>query len=103
MSIIKGVLKVITGKHPKTGKREKHYYIEREDGSQIHLLNPDQRGRKYSSELKTKKETFSQKDLSNTQLAYRSGYLRSRSDNAKAHKKNKEKRAAARAAKKGGN
>ena len=62
------------------------------------LLNPQERGIKYSLELKHKKaltndfyrkmdpETGKQKRLSKEQLAFRSGYLQARKDSAKAYK-----------------
>ena len=103
MGFIQGIIKFITQKHPRTGKNEKVYYVEGPNGEKKYLLNPDQRSRKYADELHKKKDAFTKQHLSNTQLAYRSGYLRSRTDNAKAYSKNKAKKAAARNAKKGGN
>jgi len=103
MGFIEGVIKFFTRKHPRSGKDEKVYYVEGPNGEKKILLNPDQRGRKFAQDLHNKKDGFTKQPLSNTQLAYRSGYLRSRSDNAKAYKKNKAKKAEARKAKKGGN
>lgn len=62
------------------------------------LLNPAEKSKKYSVELKTKKaftntgeikldkKTGKQKKLSKNQLAWRSGYLACRSDSGKAFK-----------------
>lgn len=98
MSVISRVVKFFTRKNKK-GKDEKVYYIENPDGSRKILMNPAQRGAKYANDIKKKKDGFTNKQLSNTQLAYRSGYLKSRSDNAKAYNKNKAKKAEARKAK----
>lgn len=54
-------------------------------GKTRHLLNPSEKGRKYSKELKDGKDVFTGKALSDTQKSFRSGYLKSRTDNAKAH------------------
>ena len=98
MSVINTILGFVTRKNRK-GKSEKVYYIEGEDGKRKYIFNPSQRGEKYAKELNTKEDAFTKQKLSNTQLAYRSGYLKSRSDNARAHNYNKRKKAEARAAK----
>ena len=98
MSVISTVVNFITRKNRK-GKNEKVYYIEGEDGKRKYIFNPSQRGEKYAHELHTKEDAFTKNKLSNTQLAYRSGYLKSRSDNSRAYNYNKNKRAEARAAK----
>ena len=74
------------------------------DGKSVTLLNPNGKGKKYAAELKRgtrftndgkQKTTKSGKklSLSNTQKAYRSGYLQARVDNAKAFNARKAKRA----------
>ena len=56
------------------------------NGNTRTLFTPAERGRKYCDELKSGKDKFTGKELSNTQKSFRSGYLKSRTDNAKAHK-----------------
>lgn len=62
------------------------------DGTSKHLLNPAQKGRKYAKELSGKKDVYSGEKLKNTQMAYRSGYLKARSDAAKAYKASQKKK-----------
>lgn len=68
-------------------------------GKKVTLLNPAEKGRKYAAELKkgihatndhvVKKNKYGKPiRLTDTQKAYRSGYLTARSDNAKAYKSN---------------
>ncbi len=68
----------------------------------VTLLNPAEKGRKFSAELKAgihatndgrikKGKNGKSIRLSDTQKAYRAGYLASRSDNAKCFKANKKK------------
>ena len=99
MSFFTNVLNFVTRKNKK-GKDEKVYYIEKNDGTRKYLFNPSQRGEKYANELHTKVDHFTGEQLSNTQLAYRSGYMRSRNDNYKAYKANQKKKEAAKAARK---
>lgn len=79
-----------------SGKKETVIYAKNKKGRWVRLLNPDQRGRKYSKELHLGQEVDTGKPLRNTQKAFRSGYLKAREDNAKAYKSNKAKRAASR-------
>ena len=72
-------------------------------GKTVTLLNPSEKGKKYANELKTKirhtndgrfvKDEDGPLPLTDTALAYRSGYLDARKDNAKAYKHNKKKKA----------
>lgn len=73
-----------------------------EDGRRIILLNPYGKSYKYSQELTDKQKynnnltSYYLKNgkpvrLSNTQLAWRSGYLQARKDNAKVFNKRKKK------------
>ena len=65
----------------------------RRTGKCVTLLNPAEKGRKYAAELKAgvhatntgqvKKKNGKRMRLTDTQKAYRAGYLASRSDNAK--------------------
>ena len=81
------------GKKP-NGKSETIITLVLDNGTRVRLFNPDQRGRKYASELKSGHDFFTKKPLKNTQKSFRSGYLKSRSDSAKAWKAKKAKRAA---------
>ena len=83
------------------GKKETVVYAKNKNGKWVQLLNPSQRGRKYALELKNGRELYTNKPLRDTQKAHRSGYLKARSDNTKAWKANKAKKAAKKAAKKG--
>lgn len=71
---------------------EKVVKVERANGRKITLLNPAQRGRKYAKELKHKSDVYTGEKLRNTQLSFRSGYLKARADNAKAYKHNQKKK-----------
>lgn len=66
-------------------------------------LNPAEKGRKYSNELKSKLRVTNDGEvktdaagvplpMTDVQRSYRQGYLAARSDNAKAYKYNKEKK-----------
>ena len=83
-------LKTKSGKFLKLGTR-----ITNEDGETKVLLNPAGKGAKFAKELRDNKHYTSEdetkkdkkgkiKRLSDTQRAYRSGYLKARSDSAKA-------------------
>ena len=80
-------------------------YVVNRKGKKVTLLNPSERSRKFATELKhnvaitndgVKKKTKSGKvkHLSDTQKAFRSGYLQARKDNAKAFIARKKKRMA---------
>lgn len=76
--------------------------VKTKSGKTITLLNPAEKGRKFADELKTgmhytndgeyKPDKNGEIGLSDTQRAYRAGYLDSRSDCAKVHNYNKKKR-----------
>lgn len=53
-------------------------------GEERTLLNPAEKGEKYCLELHTKAELYSGEALTAEKLAYRSGYVKSREDCAKA-------------------
>lgn len=78
------------------GKKETVVYAKNRKGKWIMLLNPAQRGRKYAKDLSLGRDSVTGKPLRDTQKAHRSGYLKARSDNAKAYKSRKAKRAASR-------
>lgn len=70
----------------------------------VTLLNPSEKGKKYSSELRNNikltnrfqpvvNENGVVQDLTKEQRAYRAGYLDARKDNAKCHNAKKKKRA----------
>ena len=84
---------------PGTKKLENRIQVMNKNGKWVDLLNPSQKGRKYAKELKNKKCVYTGKDLSKTQLSFRSGYLKARSDNAGAYNSRKKKNAEKRAAK----
>ena len=77
--------------------------VKSKSGKTITLLNPAEKGRKYAAELKRgvhgtndgqvkRNRQGKAIRLSDTQKAYRSGYLAARSDSAKAYKSNCKKR-----------
>lgn len=86
-------IKITSSTNPRTGKPEKVVHLKNKKGRWIRLLNPSQRSRKYAKEIKDKKNADTGLKLSSVKLSYRSGYLKARSDNAKAYKANKAKRA----------
>lgn len=78
-------------------------YVKNRRGKDVTLLNPSEKGHKFAIELKynvaltndgvekrTKKGKV--KSLSDTQKAYRSGYLAAQKDSAKAFKHNLKKK-----------
>ena len=83
--------------------------IRKKDGRTVTLLNPAQKGKKFSLELKEgylisnsgryRVDEDGPLPLSDAQRAYRAGYLDSRSDNAKAFKHKMKKKAANRRSK----
>ena len=90
-------------------KAKKQIIVETKNGKKIRLLTPDQKGAKAAVELKRgvrltnmgqvkRNEDGSPQKLTKAQRSYRAGYLNARSDNAKAYKHNKAKRAARRVA-----
>ncbi len=88
----KGIINMFGGKKITTKK-----------GKTITLLNPAQKGIKYSVELRDKIKLSNNGDvkidehggaivLTDSQAAYRAGYLDARKDSAKAYKHNQKKR-----------
>ena len=67
-----------------------YHYIDK-TGKERTLLTPAERGRKYADELKSGKDKYTGQELSARQKAYRAGYNKSRSDNAKAFNHNVKK------------
>lgn len=80
--------------------------VKNRRGRTVTLLNPAEKGKKYAHELKTgfnftnAGKVVTDEDgplpLNRAQKAFRSGYLKSRSDSSKAYKYNKAKRAKSR-------
>ena len=77
--------------------------VKSRTGKKITLLNPAEKGRKYSAELKAgiratnnhevKRDKNGKKiTLTKSQRSWRSGYLTARKDNAKAYKSNLKKK-----------
>jgi len=77
--------------------------VKNKRGKAVTLLNPSEKSRKFADELHTGKRFTNNGELkvdasgnpltlSDTQRAYRSGYLRSRKDGAKVYKYKKAKR-----------
>ena len=64
------------------------YTYTDKSGKQRTLFTPAEKGRKYAKELKTGKDVYTGKELTARQKAFRSGYNKSRSDNAKAFNHN---------------
>ena len=62
---------------------------KRQDGQTIMLENPSERGRRYADELHTGRAKYSSRntpagsELSNTQKAFRSGYLEAKKESAR--------------------
>lgn len=54
-------------------------------GKEVTVYNPSEKGKMYALDLKLGKD-INHKKLSNTQKAYRSGYLKAQNDSAKAYK-----------------
>ena len=57
-------------------------------GNKVVLRNPSEKGKRYARQLKSGKVQETGKKLSNTDRAFRIGYLTARKDNAKAWKSN---------------
>jgi hypothetical protein len=62
--------------------------VQRDDGSVVHLLTPEGRGRKYAAELKAGADVFTGEKLTPTQASWRSGYMQARTDSAAAYNAN---------------
>lgn len=75
--------------------------VKNKKGKTVTLLNPAQKGKKFSKELKEgyaisnsgkyRRDEDGPIPLSDTQLAYRSGYLDARKDSAKCYNYNQKK------------
>ena len=61
-------------------------------GNKIVLRNPSEKAKRFSRQLRTGVVSETGKNLTETDKAFRIGYLSARSDNAKAYKANKKKR-----------
>ena len=59
--------------------------ITGKNGGKVVLLNPAEKGKRYARELKHGKNVNTKEELTDTQRAYRSGYLSARSDSAKCY------------------
>ena len=66
--------------------------IRTKNNKKIVLLNPAEKSKRYARQLKTGKVSETGKKLTVYQKEWRSGYISSRSDNAKAYKSNQKKR-----------
>lgn len=66
---------------------------ETKSGKKFTLLNPDERARKFAVELRSGRNVYTGKSLTDTQKAHRSGYLKARKDSAGCYnsKRNKKK------------
>ena len=60
--------------------------IKTRKGNKVVLRNPAEKGKRYARQLKSGTVVETGKKLSNTDRAFRIGYLTARSDNAKAYK-----------------
>ena len=56
--------------------------IKTKGGKSIKLLNPAEKGKRYANQLKTGKVKETGKKLTDSEKAWRSGYLSARSDSA---------------------
>ena len=74
------------------GAKKMAKIFKSKNGKKIVLRNPSEKGKRYARQLKTGVVSETGKKLSNTDRAFRFGYLKSRSDNAKAFKHNKSKK-----------
>ena len=68
-----------------------HFY-QAKSGVKIVLRDPSEKGKRFARQLKNGRVTETGKKLSNTDKAFRIGYLTARSDNAKAFKCNQRKK-----------
>lgn len=60
------------------------FSFKTKNGKEVTIYNPSEKGKMYALDLKLGKN-INHKELSNTQKAYRSGYLKAQNDNAKAY------------------
>lgn len=68
------------------------HVVKNDKGQKVKVLyNPAEKGKRYARQLRSKQVAETGAVLRDTQLAYRSGYLKARSDNAKAYNHNKKK------------
>lgn len=62
--------------------------IKTDSGKTIVLLNPAEKAKRYSRQMKHGKITETGKELTKTDFAWRAGYLQARKDSANAYKSN---------------
>lgn len=67
------------------------YTYTNNQGKDVHLLSPGERGSKYAEELATGKDKYTGQPLTPGQKAWRAGYNTSRSDAQRAFKSNVKK------------
>lgn len=66
--------------------------IKSKSGKKIVLLNPAEKGKRYSRQIKSGKVNETGKKLKKTDIAFRLGYLQARQDNADCFKSKKKTR-----------
>lgn len=64
--------------------------MESKKRSKVKYCNPSVRSAKCCADLKAKKDTYTGKKLTDTQAAWRAGYLQSQRDGMEAYKRSKE-------------
>lgn len=61
--------------------------IKNKNGKVVKVLrNPSETAKRYARQMKNGKVSETGKKLTNTEMAFRAGYLQARSDNARAYK-----------------
>ena len=76
------------GKPVQFRKNEGKKYLTK-NGKEIHLLNPEQKSRRYAKELKVGCNIYTGEKLTNTQKAWRAGRLAERNDSARCYNSKK--------------
>lgn len=79
------------GQRAHFNKQKAGHKCTTKNGNTFTLLNPHEKGCKSAVELHSRKNIYTGEDLSDTQLAYRSGYLAAQKDSARCYNANKKK------------
>lgn len=66
--------------------------VKTKKGKTFTLLNPAEKGQKCAAELKSGRNVYTGEHLTDTQKAYRSGYLAARTDSSKCYKSKKKRK-----------
>lgn len=79
------------GQRAHFNKQKAGHKCTTKNGKTFTLLNPHEKGCKSAVELRSGRNVYTGKELTDTQLSYRSGYLDAQKDSARCYNANKKK------------